>query len=141
MPDTDRRHALFTDVVELMNPSILIIDSNLGFAFWVAGLLERAGYQAFPARSVADATELLRHIGTNLQLLILSGTPADADTLVATLRTQQKQIRVLRLVDGSDSSGQLTSGVDLEVFKPEGKDENDQAELLQVIERMFPSKA
>ena len=128
-----------TDVAELINTSILILDADLGFAFWFARLLERAGYQAFPARSVSDATDLLRHIGTNLQLLILGGAPAGADTLVSTLQGRQKQIRVLHLLDSCASAEQPVCGVELEVSKPQGRGETDQAELLQLIERMLAS--
>lgn len=128
------------DIAEVMNPSILILDANLGFAFWSARLLERAGYQAFPAQSVEDAIALLRHIGTNLRLVILGDVPADADDLVATLRRGQQQIRVLRLLDECSSARQPMSGVDLEVSKPTGKGETDQLELLQLIERIFASR-
>ena len=35
-----------------MDTSILLIDSDLGLLFWLGRILDHAGYQAFPARSV-----------------------------------------------------------------------------------------
>ena len=122
-----------------MDASTLIIDGNLGFAFWLAKVLDGAGHQAFPARSEADAVKLLANIEMNLQLLILVGSPADANTLVATLRGRYKDIRVLHLLEAHEAPGESMLGVDLELTKPEGKTENDQAEFLLIIERMLTS--
>ena len=124
-----------------MRISALAIDKDLAFAFWVAKILDGAGYEAFPARSMTDALELLADIEMNLQLVILSGAPQDAETALPQFRQRCQGIRVLRLVEENDGREDRLPGVDLEIEKPRNTSENDRAELLLVVERMLASKS
>ena len=39
--------------------SILIVDSDLGFVFWLGRALHDAGYEALPAKDVPEATAII----------------------------------------------------------------------------------
>src|SRR5882724_4454329 len=52
--------------------SVLIVDRDLGFVFWLGRALDDAGYQALPAKGIGDATELLGHMNLEIDLLIVS---------------------------------------------------------------------
>ena len=52
--------------------TILILDTDLGFVFWLGEILTQAGYRAVPAQSIKEATSLMRRLKTLADLLIVS---------------------------------------------------------------------
>ena len=51
--------------------TILIVGRDLGFAFWLGQILDSGGYDAFPARTVQDATDLVRYLPAPIDLLVV----------------------------------------------------------------------
>jgi len=84
--------------------TILIIDSDLGFVFWLGQLLDQAGYEALPAKSVADAAELLSHWGGSLDVVIVSPNVSDSKEFAAHLRAVNPNLWVISLAD-RDNAG------------------------------------
>ena len=41
--------------------TILIVDSDLGFVFWLGRALHDAGYEALPAKDVPEATAIIEN--------------------------------------------------------------------------------
>src|SRR4029077_1698104 len=82
-----------TDIVK----TVLLVDDNLGFAFWLGQALDRAGYETWPARSVPAAESLLKEVPLAIDLLVINATlplaPAFATNLCRT-RTDFKVIAV-----------------------------------------------
>ena len=52
--------------------TVLIVDDDLGFAFWLGQALDRAGIESWPARSVYAANSLLAQLPLTIDLLIIS---------------------------------------------------------------------
>src|SRR5689334_22613800 len=74
--------------------TIILVDSDLGFAFWLGRALDGDGYNAFPARSGSSALELLSSIDTVPSLIILGSIePGSADHFVARCRTLNSELR------------------------------------------------
>jgi hypothetical protein len=122
-----------------VNTPVLVIDSDLGFAFWLTKALDCAGYQAFPAKNLEDAATVLNEIPMNLGLLVLTGTPANADPFLARLRRQYRDLRVICLLE-DDETVRPSFPVDSHFPKPTGRTGYDLAEILTVIDRMFASE-
>jgi hypothetical protein len=122
-----------------VNTPVLVIDGDLGFAFWLTKALDCAGYQAFPAKTAQDASILLSEIPMNLGLLVLTGTPPEADSFLTHLRRQHRDLRVICLLE-DDEAGEPPFLVDTHFRKPTGRTEYDLAEILAVIDRMFASE-
>ena len=120
-----------------VNRAILLIDRDLGFSFWLGKALDQAGYQAFPARTVSDAFTLLSDLSLNLCLLILCRSPEGADELVALLRMRNQDLRVVCLSEDGDFDHLPLGAPDAFYQKPAGRSENDLAELLRAIARVF----
>ena len=51
--------------------TVLIIDSDLGFVFWLGRILQGAGCEVIPAKSSAEASVLLSELSTGVDLLIV----------------------------------------------------------------------
>ncbi len=75
--------------------NILLIDSDLGFTFWLGQLLDQAGYEAFPAKSVADAIQLLDQLKFQINLLVMNPALEGAASFAAVLRQSQPHIKMV----------------------------------------------
>ena len=105
-----------------MDTSILLIDSDLGLLFWLGRILDHAGYQAFPARSVPDAVALLRELHLTVGVLILNCSLPEAEDLVPTLRRSYRFLKVICL--NGDRHHRCISGTDAVCRKPAGDSAN-----------------
>jgi response regulator RpfG family c-di-GMP phosphodiesterase len=79
--------------------NILLVDSDLGFTFWLGQLLDQAGYEAFPAKSVADAIQLLDQLKFQINLLVLNPALEGAASFASVLRRSQPHIRIVAVHD------------------------------------------
>jgi len=52
--------------------TVLIVDDDLGFLFWLGEVLTRAGYRAIPAHSVEEATNLTRRLRVTADVVIVN---------------------------------------------------------------------
>ena len=62
--------------------TVLVIDSDLGFVFWLGRGLDQAGYPSFPAKSVPNAKTLLNELKIAVDLGMLQGITMTWDYLV-----------------------------------------------------------
>jgi hypothetical protein len=68
--------------------TVLIVDEDLGFVFWLGRLLTETGYQAWPARSGVEAAALLSEIGVRPDLLVINPNSEGAAAFVEDQRRQ-----------------------------------------------------
>jgi DNA-binding response OmpR family regulator len=80
--------------------TVLIVDFNLGFVFWLGQLLQSAGFAAFPARSVSDAGVVLVEFALAVDILILNLSLPGAADLIARLRDHQEHLKVIAITKG-----------------------------------------
>jgi DNA-binding response OmpR family regulator len=80
-----------------MDRAILLIERDLGHAFWLGRTLDHAGFQTFPARTVADAATLLRELHLTVDILMLDCLLPGAVEFVWTLRSSRKSLKVICL--------------------------------------------
>ena len=118
-----------------MKPVILLIDNDLGFMFWLGQALDRAGYEAFPAKSVSDALKLITELDLSVGLVILDYSSEGAPNLIATLRHNGRHLKVISLVEDTDFP--VHPEVDAQWRKPKKFDESSEAEWLQVVRRVL----
>src|ERR1700681_144903 len=83
--------------------TVLIVDPELGFVFWLGQALDRAGYQALPARNCEDATELLKQLNVEIHLLIVGHSVMGAAAFAEALRHSQGHLKVIAVIgDGEE---------------------------------------
>jgi len=114
--------------------AILLIDTDLGFLFfWLGQALDRAGYEAFPARGIPDAIALLAALHLTVGSVILNYSLPGAENFVAGLRQSQNHLKVISLVDYEQEP---ISGVDAVFCKPAEINEHSRAELVQMVQKV-----
>ncbi len=108
--------------------------------FWLGRALDAAGYEAFPAKSVPDAFELITEFHINICLLILNCALDGAEGLVAGLRTADPNIKVMALI-ATDDCEPLPAFIDAECRKPADMSEASRTALVYAIGQLLARKA
>src|SRR5690242_6812075 len=111
-----RRRNLHDEVLSIVT-TILILDNDLGFCFWLGQALIGSHCKAFPATTIPEAVTLIAQFKLKIDFLILNPAVPGAMDFMKALRREQRQLRVA--VMASDTS--------------ERRDES--AEVVPVLER------
>jgi hypothetical protein len=83
------------EIEEKHIPTVLIVDRELGFVFWLGQALDEAGYQALPARSCEAATDLLKQLHVEIDLLIVGDSVPGLRAFSDALRRSQRHLKVI----------------------------------------------
>jgi len=116
---------------------VLIVDSELGFVFWLGQTLDKAGYQVFPAKSIPDASRLLLEANIEIDLLIVSPSTPGAPEFAADLRRSQGHLKLIALIGHEEDPAARLPGMDASQRKPLSIDEASRKEWLETIQRLF----
>ena len=120
-----------------MNKAV-IIDADLGFAFWLARGFDGAGYETYPARSVMDASLLLEELKITVDLLVFNPELPDAAAFVESVRRTNGSAKVVSLVGGAQQSSGFTAGVDLFCRRPDRTNDFKRQEWIEHLEELLP---
>lgn len=118
-------------------PRVLIVDGDLGFVFWLGQGLDEAGYQALPAKSCEAATDLLRQLNIEVDVLILGASCAGAVAFADGLRQSQKHLKVIVAVSDWRDPGPTFPAVDASKHRFPQRDEISRLEWLETIEAVL----
>lgn len=117
--------------------NILLIDSDLGFVFWLGHILSGAGFEALPAKSVADAIALLSLLASQVDLLIFNPCVDAAASFAADLKRSDQRIKTMAVLPEDMPSG--LSDIDAYKRKTYKFDVSAQEEWLAFIRRVLSS--
>ena len=113
--------------------NILLVDSDLGFIFWLGQILDEAGYEAVPAKSVSDGIKLLAEISIPIHLLILDPALPAAASLISILRQKEPNLKVIAVPKSQTVAGNL-AGVDIIQVKTCAVDRIARDEWVKVVQ-------
>ena len=101
--------------------TVLVVDNDLGFLFWLGKTLENAGYNVVPAVSIPKAHSLLSALTLVPDLLIISPTFSGGGDFIGILRRDWPGMRVVAAVDEDiPDASRLPVEVDRWIRKPPG---------------------
>lgn len=83
--------------------TILILDNDLGFCFWLGQTLTTPQCKVFPATNIAEAVALIAQFKLKIDFLILNPEVPGAAEFARGLRREQRHVRVAMLA--SEGSG------------------------------------
>jgi DNA-binding response OmpR family regulator len=115
--------------------AILLIDTDLGFLFWLGRMLDKGGYKAFPAKSVPDAVALLADLHLTVNLVILNWSLPGAEGLVAAMRQAWENLKVISLA--TDERAPVAAGADAVCCKPVELYERSRTMWLQAVREVL----
>jgi DNA-binding response OmpR family regulator len=117
--------------------TVLIVDEDLGFVFWLGHLLNSAGYQVWPARNGEDAAALMEELGAELDLLIIDPNLRGAAAFLETQRNS-RDFHTIALERRQEWVGPL-AGIDIALAKPPHPDELSGLEWITAIRNLLSS--
>jgi DNA-binding NtrC family response regulator len=110
--------------------SILIVDDDLDFLFWLGRALTRIGCVAVPARTISDAFVLLANVSVDVDVLMFNPAFPDAVRLIDVLRRYHPNTKVLAFV----TKGSTLEGADASMPKPCLRDHPTKLRWLRTLE-------
>lgn len=116
--------------------TVLIVDEDLGFVFWLGCLLAEAGYQVWPARNGSDAAALLKELEAKLDLLVINPSAGGAAEFIEDQR-RRSDFKTVAVQGSQDESPMLLTGVDVTLTKPQSRDELSELEWVGVIDSIL----
>jgi len=117
--------------------TVLIIDNDLGFIFWLGQILNDVGYAALPAKSASEAVHLMSENNIEADLLIINPSLSGVVRLAEELRRSRPGIKVVASTSVEDQTCDLP-GVDHFLLKPVRADEALRQIWLETIRRLLP---
>jgi hypothetical protein len=121
--------------------TVLLVDSDLSFVFWLGQALDLAGCEALPARSTAAASELIREHRLSVDTLVIDPVLPDALSFVAGLRESRPQLKAVAALPGLPSDPTDLPGFNAIRRKPEHYTSEAQAEWIGLIQGLEPSRS
>lgn len=113
--------------------TVLILDDDLGFAFWLGHLLDAAGYLAMPAKSVPDAAKLIVQLNLAVDVLVINlAVPGSVDFIAASQRPN-RDLRVVGVLNDSVEVANVPR-VHAIHFKGTALDEQARADWLNCVQ-------
>ena len=117
--------------------TVLIVDPELGFVFWLGQALDRAGYQALPAKSCEDAADLLKQLNVEIHLLIVGHSLPGAAAFTDALRRGQGHLKVIAVIGDGEEPSAPFPGANASQLMLSAVDETSEIEWLETIEDVF----
>jgi DNA-binding response OmpR family regulator len=110
MDNRDRRKSsLSRDRAWSTVGTILILDNDLGFLFWLGQALTASHCKAFPATSITEAVSLIAQFKLKIDLLIMNPAVPGAADFMRSLRREQRHLRVaVMTAETHEEPGQAT---------------------------------
>jgi hypothetical protein len=113
--------------------TILIIDSDLGFVFWLGQSLDAAGYESIPAKNVPGAKVLLGELRVIVDLLIIRPSIAGANAFIEGLRISQDCLKTIGLLGNDEALSEFGPRMDAWQHIPLVNDEDAKTDCLELI--------
>jgi hypothetical protein len=113
--------------------TILIVDRDLGFVFWLGQILDAAGSVALPARGIADAAEIVAMLRLPVDVLIASPAERGVREFVERLRFSSPDLQVVALASENDPAWAMAPPGVIWKRKLPHRDESARSEWLDLI--------
>ena len=113
--------------------TVLIVDTDLGFVFWLGHILDGAAYSALPAKSVPDAALLVTQFRLTVDVLAINPALTGSLDFIAALCRAPKDVSVIGVFNNPQQIVHIP-GLNAAHPKPTVFDEMAKAEWLEYIE-------
>ena len=118
---------------------MLLVDSDLGFAFWLGQALDRAGYQAVPARTPLAATELIKEHRVYIDILVIDPYPPDAVSFISRLRQGRPSLKIVAALPEESDEPLPMIEFDAIKRKPQYPTEEAAAQWVGLVQGLSPA--
>lgn len=115
--------------------TVLIVDEDLGFVFWLGRVLTDAGYQAVPAKGFSEAEALLNELNLEVDLLVVNSSLSSEAGFVDALRRSRANLKILAVLGENTESDSPMRNADIMARKPLRADRAAAALWVRMVEQ------
>jgi hypothetical protein len=116
--------------------TVLIIDGDLGFVFWLGHVLDTAKYSALPAKGVPEAALLVMQLDLKVEVLVVNLSLPGATDFIAAVHRLRTEVRVIGVVN-EDWPAENIRGLNVTYQKPTVLDEAAKSEWLRRVGKVL----
>ena len=120
--------------------TILIVDRDLGFVFWLGQILDAAGYVAVPAKGVAEAADIVGTLRLPVDVMIAQPAEHGLYEFVEKLRFTSPDLQVVALANEEDPAWPMPPQGAIWKRKPQLRDDAARSEWLDLIHGLNPGR-
>jgi hypothetical protein len=113
--------------------TVLIVDQDLGFVFWLGRALDAIGFNALPAKDPGDARRLVDELNVRADVLVADFSADGVEALAHYLCEENPTLRMVSTAAGATGH----ENVHLCLEKPEFPDEEAQRNWVRGISGLF----
>jgi len=117
--------------------TVLVVDSDVGFVFWLGQALDQNRYGVLPAANVPNARTLLDEFGNAVDLVVVNPALRDTADFVGTLRGRNPRLKVVLVTVPTAEPAPIPS-FDLQCQKPTVIDDSALQDLIAKIRKVLP---
>jgi len=89
--------------------TLLIVDNDVGFLWWLGELLTEAGYSAIPALNCNQAIAAIKKFALKVNLLLVNPALTGVVGFVRSLEASQTHLRIILIQESSSGASGLAS--------------------------------
>ena len=120
--------------------TVIVIDDDLGFVFWLGHLLDEFGFAAFPARTIRDAEELRHELRLEPDLIIVNAALPGTAEFISQLRLEGGRFKVVAVAQHIDQPVAPEIGAVAVRAKPSGRDEAAKLQWLRLVQGLLSTE-
>jgi len=113
--------------------TIMIVDGDLGFLYWLGCTLSAAGYLPLPALNCEDVGGVIERLQVGVDILVIDSCLPGANELAVELTREHPQLKVIAVVRNDDKAELDYSRADAFQYKRPGSDDAMGAVWLETV--------
>jgi hypothetical protein len=78
-------------------PTVLIVDQDLGFVWWLGEILHSGGCTVVPALNCQQAITLMKELRLNLDLIIVDPILRDVPSMIETITATRHEVKIVEV--------------------------------------------
>jgi len=117
--------------------TVLLVDPDLGFTFWLGQTLDAAGFCAIPAINTRGATELIEDHRLGVDILVIDPLLDDALVFLSWLTQKRPELKTIAVLPGDAPNCLGMPGFEAVMHKPLCLSKTASTQCLNVVQSLF----
>jgi len=117
-------------------PTVLIVDRDVAFTWWLGEMFAEAGSHVIPAVNCTQAVSLVRKLEMTVELIVVNPNLRGVSQMIRTLRQLNRSMKVVAITDG-EASAAASIQADTTLQRPSGWEPISRPDWLDRVHRIL----
>jgi DNA-binding NtrC family response regulator len=115
--------------------TVLIVDTDLGFIFWLGELFNEIGCNVVPALDCAQAVSILNDLTLKIDMVVVSYRLTGVPQMIDALRTSGRVLRIVAISEGAEAGDAVKA--DAILTRPSAWQQVSREEWLEQVRKLL----